>query len=705
LKTESKSSSPIGLAVETPLVGRADDIGAVREMIVRGSARIVTLTGPAGVGKTRLAMAIATSLADAMADGMVFVPLSAVRNADFAPPAIARAFGVTEIPGEPLATTLVRYLGDKQAFLLLDSFEQVSAAAPFVAALRDAPYLSVLVTSRLALGIAEECVYPVPPLALPDVGQLPPLDRIAEYTAVQLFVERARAVDPAFMLTDENAPAVAAVCRALGGLPLALELAAAHSHTLALPAILDGLRAHLRDECAHTAGESVQEQSLRAAIAWSNDLLTARQQQLLARISVFVDGCTLDAAYIACGDEGGFADVLETLDTLHDYGVLRRTEGQDGEPRFAMPRSVRAFAAERLAASGDEAEVRRRYATYYLALAGQTEQMLRGPDQVRWLDRLEGELANIRAALCWAFDRGDATLGLRLASGLDRFWQYRAHLTEGRQWLARGLANGEVGEVPAAVRAKALSLAGWLERFQPGMGAAASLLAEGLALYEALDDHRGIAAVVDTLGDIAHFAGDQAKARALHEGNLAQREEIGDRWGMAMSLNSLGWIALEDGDHRRAARLLHQSLALVRQLGDRRGIAMVLTGLGWAALDGDDARQAAVDMRESLVLFADLGSTIDICLCLDGLAAVASLDGTAERAARLFGAAHALREAINVDYAAITERHYTRHREAIRARTDAARWAAAWAVGRALSMEQAIEDALHGNLAAAGEQT
>jgi hypothetical protein len=322
---------------------------------------------------------------------------------------------------------------------------------------------------------------------------------------------------------------------------------------------------------------------------------------------------------------------------------------------------------------------------------------------VRWLDRLEGELGNIRAVLRWAFESGDATLGLRLASGLDRFWQYRAHLTEGRRWLARGLASEAA--VSAAVRAKALGLAGWLERFQPGMGAAAPLLAESRALYEALDDHRGIATVADTLGDVAHFAGDQATARALHEENLTRREEIGDRWGMAMSLNSLGWIALEEGDHRRASMLLHQSLALVRQLGDRRGIAMVLTGLGWAALDSDDARQAEVDMRESLALFADLGSTIDICLCLDGLAAVASLDGAAERAARLFGAVHALREAISVDYAAITERHYARHREAIRAQTDAARWAAAWTVGRALSMEQAIAEASRGNLAAGQEET
>jgi predicted ATPase len=684
-----------------PLIGRTDDRTAVRNMIVRDGARVITMTGPAGIGKTCLAMAIATDLAASTPASIYVVPLAAVHDTDFVAPAIMRAFGLTETADEPSAQTLVRYLGDKRVLLLLDGFEEVSAAAPFVAALLDAPKLIVLTTSPTALGIAGERIYPVSPLALPEAGQLPPLVQLAEYGAIRLFVERARAVRPDFALTDANAGTVAEVCRLLGGIPLAIELAAACNCELDLPSILDGVGARMHSSADSPASEPVHEQHLRAAIAWSNDLLPDRQQRLLARLSVFAGDCTPDAAYIACGDEGDFTGLLEALGALDGRGLLRRIEGHNDETYYAMPRSIRHFAAERLRMSDDAAEIRRRYASYYLALAGQTEQMLRGPDQVRWLDRLEGELANIRAILHWAFDSGDATLGLRLASGLDRFWQYHAHLAEGRQWLARGLAS----EAPAPVRAKALSLAGWLERFQPAMGAAAGLLTESLALYQALDDPRGIAAVMDTLGDVAHFAGDQAKARAIHEENLLRREEIGDRWGTAMSLNSLGWIALEEGDDRRAGTLLHRSLALVRQLGDRRGIAMVLTGLGWTALDGDDARQAEVDMRESLALFRQLGSVIDICLSLDGLAAVWAIDGEAERAARLFGAAHALRDAFHIDYAAITERHYARHREAIRGRSDEARWSAAYAAGYALSVEHAIQEALRGNLVSPHEET
>jgi tetratricopeptide (TPR) repeat protein len=317
--------------------------------------------------------------------------------------------------------------------------------------------------------------------------------------------------------------------------------------------------------------------------------------------------------------------------------------------------------------------------------------MLRGPQQVQWLNRLEAELGNLRAILRWAFAHDHAALGLRLAGALDRFWQYHTHVTEGRQWLMRGLARD--GAAPI-VRAKALALAGWLARFQDEMPKAEALLTESLALYRELDDRRGIAEVTDTLGDLAHFRGDQETARALHERNLALRRELGDRWGMAMSLNSLGWIALAQNDHRRAMMSLQESLAIVRQLRDARGIAMVLTGLGWASLDRDDARQAHVCMRESLILFRGLRSKIDICLCLDGLAAVAGMRGDAERAARFFGAADTLHTAMNVDYAPITERHYARHRDAAREKIGAAAWSVAWEAGRALPLDQAIDEAL-----------
>jgi hypothetical protein len=452
--------------------------------------------------------------------------------------------------------------------------------------------------------------------------------------------------------------------------------------------LLASLRAHLPAPPTNPGDIAAYERTLRATIAWSADLLPSLGQRLLARLAVFVGGCTREAARAVCDVSGLGIDIEAGLHTLRALHLVEHTAGQDGEERFVLLETVRAVAAERLATSGDEADTWRRYVGYYRSLAEQTDLMLRGPQQVQWLNRLEAELDNLRAILRWAYDRGDAALGLRLAGALDRFWQYHTHVTEGRQWLARGLAMGTTA--PPVLRAKALSLAGWLARFQDEMEESAALLAEALALYRSLDDRRGIAEVTDTLGDLAHFEGDQERALTLHQRNLALRREIGDRWGVAMTLNSLGWIALAQGDDQRAMMSLQESLALARQLGDGRGMAMVLTGLGWVSLDRDDARQARVCTRESLALFRELGSQINICLCIEGLASVAGMHGEAERAARVFGAAQALREAMNIDYAPLTERHYARHREAAHAAIDASAWAAAWAAGRALSLDEAI---------------
>lgn len=662
----------------TPLIGRADDITAIQGM-VREGARLITLTGPPGVGKTRLGNAVAHILARETTDGVHAVPLATVRDAALIAAAIGQSLGVAEIAGQPLAETLARYLHDKSALLLLDDLDPV--AAPVVATLLTAPKLAILATSRTPLRLAGERVYPVPPLALTDDG------------AMHLYFARARAADPAFALTSaDDTRAATEVCLLLAGLPLAIELTAARSRSLPPAALLTSLRTYLPAPPTDAGDLPGYERTLRATIAWSADLLPDLERQLFARLAVFVGGCTREAARAVCDVSGIGINVEAGLHALCDLHLAQRSAAQDGEERFALLETVRAHAAELLAASGDEAETWQRYVGYYRTLVEQTDLMLRGPQQVQWLNRLEAELGNLRAILRWAFDRGDAALGLRFAGALDRFWQYHTHVSEGRQWLVRGLAMGTTA--PPLVRAKALSLAGWLARFQDAMDESAALLAEALALYRSLDDRRGIAEVTDTLGDLAHFEGEQERALTLHQRNLALRREIGDRWGVAMTLNSLGWIALAQGDDRRAMMALQESLALARQLGDGRGMAMVLTGLGWVSLDRDDARQAQVCMRESLALFRDLGSKIDICLCIEGLGAVAGMRGEAARAARLFGAAQALREAMNIDYAPLTERHYARHREAARARIGDSAWSAAWEEGHTLSLDQAIDKAL-----------
>ncbi len=678
---------------ETSFIGRDGEVIVVRDALVRAGARLVTLTGPDGIGTSRLGIHAASVVTAEIADAACVVALDAARDPDSAVPTIARALGITETPDQDPVAMIVASLRRKRTLLVLDNVRQGAMPAPLIASLLQAPGVRIIATSRAPLNVAGEHVIRLSPLTLPDLDHLPPGDDLMDVAAIRLFVDRARAVVHDFALTATNARAVAEICAALDGLPLAIELVAAATATATPGAILAGLRERLDGAQAAADETSARERMLRAAITFAHDLLAPRERRLLTDLSVFVGGCTLEAAFVVCttGDDPAPV-VLKRLETLCDRGLLRCTPGRDGEQRFSMVQPILAYAAEQLAARDDEEAMWRRYASYYLTLALQTEHMLRGPEQVRWLERIESEGDNIRAVLRRAFDTGNAALGLRLAAALDRFWQYHAHLTEGRHWLARGLASDET--IPMAVRAKALSLAGWLARFQQDMGEAASLLSESLALYRALGDSRGIAEVVDTLGDLAHFGGDQERARALHEENLARRQEIGDRWGMAMSLNSLGWIALAEGDPRRATGLLNRSLAIVRELQDGRGIAMVLNGLGWASLDGGNAGQAHLCMRESLVLFHKLGAKVDICLTLDGIAAAAAMRGDAEQAARLFGAAHAIRDAINVDYAAITDRHYARHREEARARMGEAAWSAAWEAGASLSMDQSIAEAL-----------
>jgi predicted ATPase len=625
-----------------------------------------------------------------MTDGVAIVPLDAVRDADLVAPAIGQAVGIVEIAGQPLVETLLHYLHNKRLLLLLDQITPV--AAPIIAALLTVPELTILATSRAPIGVPGECVYLVTPLSLPEAGVAPTPGALMEYGATHLFIVRACGADPAITFGDVTAAqAVTDICRLVAGLPLGIELAAARIATLSPQAVRSALRSHLPSPPVGHDDPTGFERTLHATIAWSEALLPGPEQRLLARLSIFTSGCTPEAASAVC-DAGSYGvNIEDGLRALCAVGLVQQTGGPDDDMRYGMLEPIHAYAAMRLATSGDDVVMWQRFVAYCLTFAAQTELMLRGPRQVQWLNRLEAELGNVRAILRWAFDRGDVALGLRLAGSLDRFWQYHTHVSEGRQWLTRGL--GIVAPVPPAVHAKALSLAGWLARFQDEMDLAEALLAEAHTLYRGLDDRRGIADVTDTLGDVAHFQGDQERARELHERNLALRRELGDRWGVAMSLNSLGWIALAQRDQRRALLSLQESLTLVRQLGDRRGIAMVLTGLGWVSLDRDDARQAQVCMREGLVLFRDLGSMIDICLCLEGLGAVAGLQGEAEKAARLFGAAYALRAAMNIDYAPVTERHYARHRETARAQIGADTWSGAWAAGRALSLDQAILEA------------
>ena len=436
---------------------------------------------------------------------------------------------VGETAGKPLVESLAGHLRGRSLLLVLDNFEQVLAAAPLLAELLTAcPGLKVLVTSRAALHLSGEHEFPVPPLELPDPKHLPDLETLSQYEAVTLFIQRARAARPDFQVTNASAPAVAELCARLDGLPLAIELAAARVKLLSPQALLARLGRRLNLLTGGARDLPARQQTLRSAIDWSYELLEPDEQAMFARLAVFVGGCTLEAVEAVC--HPGVDRPLEVLDGLAllvDRSLLRQVEGTEGEPRFGMLETIREYAAERFEESGDAETWRQRHAGYYLALAEQAAPELLGPQQGTWLERLEREHDNLRAALGWALEHGGATLGLRLAVALGHFWAVRGHLSEGQAWLERALSRWS--EAPAPARAGALSAAGHLAYIKGEYERAATLHEESLSVQRALGDQRGVALSLHNLGRVAHYSGDFERAAALYDESLAIRASIGGR--------------------------------------------------------------------------------------------------------------------------------------------------------------------------------
>lgn len=594
-----------------------------------------------------------------------------------------------------MLTTLIYFLQPKQLLLVLDNCEHlVEACAQFIEVLlRTCPKLRILTTSRELLGITGETAWRVPPLSLPDPNHLPPIESLTQYEAIRLFWERAAVVSPGFALTSQNAPAITQICQRLDGIPLAIELAAARVKVLSVEQIAARLDDRFRLLTGGSRTALRRQQTLQATIDWSYELLSEKERILLRRLAVFTGGYTLEAAEAVCAQEGiDQHEVLDLLSQLVDKSLVVKEE-KGRTARYWLLETIRQYSLDKLAEAREMTALHSWHLTFFVELAEQAEPQLKGADQKLWLERLEIEHDNLRAALEWSkTEISRAVEGLRLAGALWPFGEVRGFLSEGRRWIEGLLAV--VGNTQASVRAKALRGAGVLASHQGDYERAATFLQESLVLLQQLGDKRGAALSLNNLGIVARNQGDYARATALYEEALVLWRELGDKRGIAASVANLAIVARNQKDYSRATKLYEEGLLLFRQLGNKMGMAITLNNLGVIAEDQGNYERAIMLYKESLVLHNELGNKLGTWGCLSNLAAVAGEQGQPERAARLFGAAEALREALSAPVSPDDRAEYDSKVAAVRAKLDEATFAQAWAQGRAMTLEQAISYAL-----------
>jgi predicted ATPase/DNA-binding CsgD family transcriptional regulator len=649
---------------------------------------------------------VAADLLDAFADGVWWIELAPLTDPALIAPIIAATVDLRAEPGHPLLEALTDYLRVRQILLILDNCEHlIEACAPLIQSLlQSCPELYVLATSREVLNVGGELPYHVPPLAFPQPGEVLPFESLAQYEAVRLFVERAAAALPGFAITDRNGAAVAQICYRLDGMPLAIELAATRVQLLRVDQIAARLddRFRLLTDGKRTA--LLRHQTLRAAIDWSHDLLSDDECRVLRRLSVFAGGWTLEAAEAVCADQVGADDVLDVLTALVNKSLVIVERRQGRETRYRLLETIRQYANEKLHASGELAVIHHRHLDYFLRLAEEVEPKLQGAEQASWIEKMNIETGNLRAALEWSFHGGSAETGLQLGRTLGLFWFMRGHLfDEGIEWLQKALSLTETSEQMAA-RATVYRWLGLFTYLQGDNVAARTAYEQSLALFRQLGDKDGIAESLLYLGDIAAFQGDavaahscRAAARPCYEESLVGLREQNDQWKIAHTLNLLGEMARAEDDYDAARSFYEESLAIRRELGDVRGIGASLHNLTYVANYQGDYQRAAMFFEESLALFQKLGSKQGILCSLEVLAGVIKGIGQPERAARLMGAVEALYKAFHIRLNYVDQVEHDRYVAAARAQLDEATFAAAWAEGQAMTMEEAIAYALVGS--------
>ncbi len=718
----------------TAFIGREHETAGLRQLLSRIDVQLVTLTGPGGIGKTRLALQVAGEIADQFPGGVCFVPLSAIGEGGLIASTIAQSVGVRETGNKSPQQSLIEYVGglSQPMLLLLDNFEHLVSAAPLVAQLlTPGPNLKVVVTSQAPLHVYGEHEFPVPPLALPDPRSIPPLEVLSRLPAIALFAARARAVKHEFALTKENAPVVAAICARLDGLPLAIELAAARIKLLSPSAMLARLEGRLNLLTGGARDLPSRQQTLRGTVDWSYSLLNAAEQTLFRRLSVFAGGCTLEAVEAVCDTKGDLGlDVLDGMASMVDKSLAQQVEAADTETRFRMLSTLREYALERLAESDDEPATRRAHAAYYLVLAEEgAEEVAAQPE---WLDRFEIEHENFRLAIDYLVRTGDAEWGFRMGAALFRFWETREHLTEGRNAIARLLALGGSASRPK-LRARLLFAGAVLAAAQGDYNSALPLFEESLETCVKLNDKRGVAVELNALAVNARDRGEFAAASSLFERCVAIWKDLGDPANIARALSNLASVMKSQGEYERASSLYDECLTMFRQMGDGAGVAWTLNYLGDVAREKADfvaarsfCEQSLLEFRqlrdswgiastlsdlaslgcdqgnnsearclygESIKVFQELGHKRGIARALECLAVSAAAQSNAELSLHLAGAAAALRQRLGVPLTPTEQPRLEKALEFAR-RTLGNAAGTAWMEGWAMPVEQAIHEAL-----------
>jgi len=691
LRTPPPRSTNLPLAL-TSFVGREREQATLTALLAE--TRLLTLTGAGGCGKTRLALQLARSVPARYPDGVWLVELAPLTDPTLVPTAIAAVAGVREQPGRSVRDALTDWLAPKRLLLLLDNCEHlVQACAEIAAALLQAcPHVQLLATSREPLAVAGERVWRVSPLAVPPAHVQISLEEAARCEAIQLFVARAHERGAAFRLTAQNIDLAMHVCRRLDGIPLALELAAVRLSALSLESLAARLDDRFRLLRGGSRGAAPQQQTLKATLDWSYDLLGEPERILLRRLSVFAGGCSLEAAESVCAAPPLSPEAVLDLLTLLVNRSLVQFDDADDAGRYSLLETVRQYGHELLVAAGDAETSRARHLDWYGALAAQAAAAWHGPHEGTWLRRLESDYDNLRAALTWSSlgpHRQEA--GMRLGSAMGQYWLLRGHPSEGQHWLEEVLGHG--AHAPAALRAEPLLCLGLLHMWRGEDGRALPLFAEGGALYRGSGDRRG-AAMALTMHANALVDTDPAQATAMLERALLEHRELGHQWGTAWSLATLGILGHTQGEYARAEALYEESLALFREIGDTHGAGNQLANLGNAALALGDAGRARAHFARSLGLARALDDRRGVAECLEGIAMATGAAGRADAAARLLGAAERARQASGFSLNFTTAGPHDDMLATLGTALGAEAFGAAWAAGRGLALEDAIALAL-----------